>query len=579
MKLWGDDGGAVQTYEKVVQIQRDVLDTDSVHFASTLHTLGSLYWSNGCTDKAQTSLSEALDRFRRCGIPDTDLRVIGTLRSLDEMNQEFRRFEVGKGKKVQAINNGAVALRRIEVYESRSKDESDLDDTVSQITFRDYDNIAYDRPRKHDHGANWLTKALDKIGEVTEEFFSGPSPVANATHISHSVPSVADNHIGAQRLAIEQPTAPDSSGIMHVPSSGLDNLSAFDDFSFESPSFPSSPVHHSGVKKNVRQSPEKYLTKTTTMSLLEPDMDDLLAQMNVVTCDMEDENAALPFKEVVKDMKSVSDSSSPPSRPPLKMTSRRGSSEEKRLSEEKGNLGPNDPKMVDIIVRLADLAAESKDSKKAIKLYREAMKMQKKYSGNREEIALICIKLGDFYASTDTFDKAMQYYIKARDINVSLYDENHPTVVSILTSMGLLELKRNEFGVALDYLQQALKIQHAHVGPNQHSPDISQTLSHIGTVYYKERNSLTETRSSDDRYKDFIESGMLGKIAFAHGERGQYLIAMQFYEEELQIMRSKACRNSSLLQRMAVILNCLGQLSIKTGRYSEARDYQRQRLL
>jgi len=311
-------------------------------------------------------------------------------------------------------------------------------------------------------------------------------------------------------------------------------------------------------------------------------VDDLLAQMYVVTCEMEYGGQGKPFKEMLQveknNDKNGKDGSSLTSK-----TKKKRSLEKKiyayhnLLLDRREQLGKTHSKVLDTMLALAKLYSRNKEHSKAILTYLDVEMIQAEKLGEQNvEVALTCMKIGDSYLAQGKFDIAMQNYLKARDMQLNIFGETHPIIASTLNSMGLVELERGDFDAAMDYLQHALRIQQIHLAPNEHNPDISQTLVNIGAVYYKERNSFSKLRKREDTYKSFIESGMLGRIAFAHGERGEYIMAMHFYAEVLQLLRYRGEERS--LPGIVMTLNCLGNLSTKTGRYMVAMDSHNQAL-
>jgi len=316
--------------------------------------------------------------------------------------------------------------------------------------------------------------------------------------------------------------------------------------------------------------------------LAQMNVDNLLAQMNVVTCEMEIGGNAKTFKEILqvekKHDKSGSEESSLKSSSKKKLLlDRKVRAQENLLLERRVLLGSNHSEVLDIMISLGKLYLRNKEHNKAISTYLGVQVIQIEEKGQQSnEVALTCMKIGDSYLAQAKYDSAMQNYLKAMDIQLKIFGKNHPIVASTLNSMGLVDLERGDFDVAMDYLQHALRIQQVHLAPNEHNPDVSQTLVNIGAVYYKERNSFSKSRKKEDTYKQFIEKGTLGKIAFAHGERGEYIMAMHFYAEVLQLLRHRGEDRS--LPGIVMTLNCLGNLSAKTGRYVVAKDYHNEAL-
>ena len=334
------------------------------------------------------------------------------------------------------------------------------------------------------------------------------------------------------------------------------------------------------------------------------DNDDILAKMRVVTCDMDGDG--LPFKELLE----VEDGS--PFKEKRKVenvkmegnnrkfcsdhdTSPGGSSSDKasalkrhklcievklRMSLDlvnnmKESSSSDDPELIKKMLDLAQLYVQTGDKDEAIAIYVDTLE-RKAAPGKNEQVLLTLMNLGDLYFERNDINNAIEKYLNARDLQIFLHSEDHPNVAKMLNCIGQTELKRNDFDMAMDYHQQALEIQRKNLARNEHNPDISQTLVYIGAVYYKERNSLSRIHANKT-YEKFIESGMLGLIAFAHEERGEYVMAMQFYEESFQLQTNKP--NDKLnLNEIARTLNRLGILSVKTGRYVEGREYHEQAL-
>ena len=67
---------------------------------------------------------------------------------------------------------------------------------------------------------------------------------------------------------------------------------------------------------------------------------------------------------------------------------------------------------------------------------------------------------------------------------------------------------------------------------------------------------------------------MLSKIAFAHNERGEYVRAIHFYEELLQLLRN----HGQSVHGIVTTLNHLGTLNVKLGRFIEAMAYHEEAL-
>jgi len=323
-------------------------------------------------------------------------------------------------------------------------------------------------------------------------------------------------------------------------------------------------------KKSIPQQNEdlRYREDASKHSSGQADMDTMLAQMNVVTCDMEG-GRAKPFEEMLKGengfaLKRVR------SKTKQNKTFEKLSACLGMLDKLMDKYGPDNGKVIQTQSTLAALYLENGNDEKGIKKYYQVLELQnKKFGRNSTQVAETHVKLGQHWTKKNEIDKAIDSFSKSKEIDTYLFGKNHPQIAQHLNSIGMAELEREEFDAAMDYLQSALQIQQMHLAPNEINPDVSLTYVNIGAVYYKERNSLEKIRSNSNSYKNFIQSGMLGKIAFAHTERGEYVEAMHFYREVLELQKS----GGDSVHQIAATHNCLGELNVKAGRYTEAMDH------
>ena len=116
---------------------------------------------------------------------------------------------------------------------------------------------------------------------------------------------------------------------------------------------------------------------------------------------------------------------------------------------------------------------------------------------------------------------------------------------------------------------EALRILQECHGEELRHPLVSQTLIHIGAVYYRERNSVEGATKHSDGC-GIIEAGMLEVIGRAHEDRGSYKMAISFFEEKLQYLNKnrgdpKSADDIAELEDIAATLNSLGMLCCRAG--------------
>ena len=189
----------------------------------------------------------------------------------------------------------------------------------------------------------------------------------------------------------------------------------------------------------------------------------------------------------------------------------------------------------------------------------------------QKEVAMVLKKLGDLNKEDKALDAAKELYQEALEIEIEVYGQYLPQT---LNAAGQVCLLQEDFRQAMDLHRQALQIQKhksQQVGEGeanrQDKYEMYETLVRIGNVYYSERNNYNNIQSNGVDYREFIESGFLGWIANAHDMRGEYIKAINFYEESYEIQRSRKGKDAK--REMALTLNRLGSLTRELGRYDE----------
>ena len=227
------------------------------------------------------------------------------------------------------------------------------------------------------------------------------------------------------------------------------------------------------------------------------------------------------------------------------------------------------------MVALGKLQLEAGDSENSTARILEALKIQK-FIANPREMTRSLNVLSEIYSVQQEFDQALACCKDTQRLERRMYGPDHPENACTLNRMGRIYANLGDFSLAMEKHQQALQVLKGCFGENLRHPAVSQTLIHIGEVYYRERNSFDMIRSNVDDYGSFIESGMLDVIALAHEDRGSVKMALCFLEEKLQVMRDK--KSSYTAVDLVATLYSLGKLSSKAGVYWEAISYYEQAL-
>jgi tetratricopeptide (TPR) repeat protein len=166
----------------------------------------------------------------------------------------------------------------------------------------------------------------------------------------------------------------------------------------------------------------------------------------------------------------------------------------------------------------------------------------------------------------------LSYFKEALISETEHFGYNCDATAKTLNCIGTVKSLQNEFAEAMESHEEALRILKDCHGEDLKHPLVSETLCQIGSVYYRERNSLVTAKGKHDSYTTFIEGGMLEVIGKAHEDRGSYKMALAFFEEKLQFLDSKG-EGRDNLEDAATTLNGLGMLSARAGLLVEAIDY------
>ena len=235
------------------------------------------------------------------------------------------------------------------------------------------------------------------------------------------------------------------------------------------------------------------------------------------------------------------------------------------------------PKVAGTLFRLAVLYIQNDDVQKALKATKDTSRMQKSL-GDLADTSRSLHLLADIYVRKGEYDAALTCYTEVQGIEYQLYGYIHEETANTLNRIGSVLARKGDFDAAIEKHKEALTILKEYHGEELRHPLVSQTLIHIGAVYYRERNSLATVRKKNDSYSTFIEAGMLEVIGRAHEDRGSYKMAIAFFEEKLQCLNlnwndPKSATTTAELDDISTTLNSLGMLSCRAGFYMEAIDY------
>ncbi len=121
---------------------------------------------------------------------------------------------------------------------------------------------------------------------------------------------------------------------------------------------------------------------------------------------------------------------------------------------------------------------------KAEEYYFKAKDIYEKIYKNKihPDLASTYLNLGLLYADKGKYDKAEVYYLKAKDIFEKIYkNKNHPDLASTYLNLGLLYAKKGKYDKAEVYYLKALRIREKILDKNH--PDLASTYLNLGVLY------------------------------------------------------------------------------------------------
>ena len=227
-------------------------------------------------------------------------------------------------------------------------------------------------------------------------------------------------------------------------------------------------------------------------------------------------------------------------------------------------------------------------------------------------------KLGECFQELTEYSKALEYYQKSFEICNIIYKDcdNHADIATSLTSIGLVHQSLSEQGKALEYFEKSLEIlKRVH----EDDPDnllIASALENVGNSYaalggnekalksYREAflicrstlppehprlahlqrnmgNCLLKKGAYGKALQCFTNSlniekdsekskATLTSIGLCYESMGEYLKALEFYFQDLEIESKRTLHDSPTI---ALLCNNIGSCFNSLGQYDKALEY------
>ncbi|MBC7862981.1 MAG: tetratricopeptide repeat protein [Bacteroidia bacterium] len=207
------------------------------------------------------------------------------------------------------------------------------------------------------------------------------------------------------------------------------------------------------------------------------------------------------------------------------------------------------------------------DYQKAIEYYLKALQMNEEL-GDKNGIARDLLNIGTVYKDQAEYSRALEYYF--RSLKISEESDLKEMEANILGNIGIVYQNEGDQKSAIDYLLKSLKMSEE-IGLKKL---YANNLANIGNVYRKLRinkkalayfeRALKINEEMNDQVAFSKNLGNLGNIYL---EEGNYPEALRYYKKALIIGEKLGDKDA-----IATDLGNIGLLYTKTGKLNEAEE-------
>lgn len=229
-------------------------------------------------------------------------------------------------------------------------------------------------------------------------------------------------------------------------------------------------------------------------------------------------------------------------------------------------------KKYNIIQEQGDKANEDQDYTYAIQKYLEAEVIAKQHYWKSEVIKLKS-KIAFAYLSLSNYGESLDYYIKTLKLLESTPENSHNFKAKILTNIGYIFTKKEDYNNALKYYNEAftfLNDKNINAGIKTVGINIANIYNIIGEHKKAEKMLMEIYKVKEGDYVDYMWKITYAESLFFLGEKDQaYKIATELYKITQENNRS-ICN--------ICVLNLLSKISEKEKNYEKAIDYSKRAL-
>lgn len=189
----------------------------------------------------------------------------------------------------------------------------------------------------------------------------------------------------------------------------------------------------------------------------------------------------------------------------------------------------------------------------------------------------LLLRYRDFSDLIGNYKEALEYGMRALEIQLSSFNDNHPDLANSYNYVGTIFCKLSNYKESLDFLQRGLEIYRSFFGNNH--PTVASSYNNIGIVYgklgYRKKSYEYVKKALDIRISMLSEdhpdlANSLINVGYTLSELGNQAEAMKYLQKGLEVHRTIFGDNHP---DVASSYNNIGSCYSKTGDHKTALDY------
>ena len=215
----------------------------------------------------------------------------------------------------------------------------------------------------------------------------------------------------------------------------------------------------------------------------------------------------------------------------------------KALDISKEVLGEKHKGLVFIYCNMVSLYAETSDAQQALCCLQEAEKIARQYGDASEELIQVYNGMGLVFSKYQgAYEKALEYYLKARDVCVAILGESHPSLPTCYGNIASVYIEMGNDSLALQYMEKALKLSQELLGENH--LDNAYHYNNIAKIYSKRKEENLALDYYQKALKIFLEvftennvevATVYGNIGQIYLEQGKNDMSLKYLQKSLVI--------------------------------------------